>query len=248
MRVEELTEREVALLMERFHQKTKRVGECLEWQGYVQRGGYGVLERRIGSRHIKVLAHRFSAKFIAGLDITDIDACHHCDNRKCVDDKHLFAGTRKQNMEDAVAKGRQAKGEDLPQTRLSVEDVHAIRADTRDYGAIAASYQLSSASVSNIKNLIEWAWVPVAGEIHKVCAGDRIAGEAHYCAKLTEDKVIRIRTGNESLAALANEFGVAYNTVRSALIGKTWRRVKVAANDNRISLYAGVEEAIRRAA
>jgi hypothetical protein len=240
VKVEDLTKKEVALLMERFHQKTRRVGGCLEWQGYIQTGGYGVLERWIDGRRVKVLAHRFAAKFIAGIDITDLDACHHCDNRRCVDERHLFAGTRKQNMEDAVAKGRQAKGAALPQTKLSVDDVHAIREDTRDYDAIAEAYGVGSASISNIKNLIEWAWVPIVGVINKIGAGDRIAGEAHYCAKLTEDKVVRIRAGSEPLSALATEFGVAYNTVHSALIGKTWRRVPVVANDNR------VEEALRR--
>jgi hypothetical protein len=235
VKVEDLSEIEVALLMERFHQKTRRVGKCLEWQGYIQGGGYGVLERRIGGRAIKVLAHRFSAKYLGGLDITDIDACHQCDNRKCVDDHHLFAGTRKQNMEDAVNKGRQAKGSMLPQTNLTEDQVHQIREDTQGYEAIASLFKTTSSSVSNIKNLVEWSWLPVRGSIHKAGSGDRIAGEAHYCAKLDEQKVIRIRTSNEPLAVLAAEFGVAYNTVHSALVGKTWRRVDVAANDNRIS-------------
>lgn len=234
MKVEDLDEEEVALLMERFHQKTKRVGECLEWQGYIQNSGYGVLERWVKGRKIKVLAHRFAAKHIAGLNVTDIDACHKCDNRKCVDENHLFAGTRQENMDDAVAKGRQAKGGDLPHAKLMEEHVHLIREDERDYETIARSYNVPSSTVSNIKNLIEWAWVPVRVAIFKPGAGDRIAGEAHYCAKLDEPKVVRIRTSNEPLGKLAAEFGVAYNTVHSALIGKTWRRVPVVANDNRL--------------
>jgi len=40
---------------------------------------------------------------------------------------HLFQGTRKDNMDDAVKKGRQAKGLMLPQARLSAEDVIEIR-------------------------------------------------------------------------------------------------------------------------
>lgn len=234
MRVEDLSDHEVALLKERFHQKTRRIGGCLEWQGYIQANGYGILERRIGGRHIKVLAHRFAAKYIAGLDITGIDACHRCDNRRCVDEEHIFAGTRKQNMEDAVSKNRQAKGSGLPHTKLTEKQIHLIREDKRPYEDIAAYYGVPSSSISNIKNLIEWSWVPVRGPIHKAAAGDRIAGESHYCAKLTVDKVVHIRTSNEPLAQLAARYGVAYNTVHSALIGKTWRRVAAVANDNRL--------------
>ncbi|QIX21393.1 hypothetical protein FOB41_09705 [Agrobacterium pusense] len=235
MKVEDLTGEQVALLMERFLEKTKRVGECLEWQGYIQNSGYGVLERRIGGKRIKVLAHRFAAKYIAGLEVDDICTCHKCDNRRCVDENHLFAGTHKENMQDAVAKGRQAKGGDLPHTKLNEEQVHLIREDDRDYETVATAYSVPSSTVSNIKNLIEWSHVPVRGSIFKSGAGDRIAGEAHYCAKLDEAKVIRIRTSTEPLGKLAVEFGVAYNTVHSALVGKTWRRVTVAANDNRLA-------------
>ena len=44
----------------------------------------------------------------------------------CVNPDHLFLGTRKENMEDAVSKGRQAKGFDLPHTKLSDQDKEGI--------------------------------------------------------------------------------------------------------------------------
>jgi hypothetical protein len=33
-------------------------------------------------------------------------ACHHCDNRLCVNPEHLFAGSHRDNVQDCIAKGR----------------------------------------------------------------------------------------------------------------------------------------------
>jgi hypothetical protein len=32
--------------------------------------------------------------------------CHTCDNRKCVNPKHLFLGTTQDNVDDKMKKGR----------------------------------------------------------------------------------------------------------------------------------------------
>ncbi|TPJ86985.1 MULTISPECIES: HNH endonuclease signature motif containing protein [unclassified Mesorhizobium] len=219
---------------------------CWNWTGEVKPNGYGVISKKVKGKRHRFYAHRFSAEHVAGKDVpADMDACHECDNRRCVNPDHLFVGTRKKNMEDCVAKGRQAKGDMLPQTVLTEEQVQSIRADDRDYETIADAFGVGCSSVSNIKNLKEWSWLPVACHIAKCETGDRIAGEAHYCAKLTEEKVAHIRTSDEPLAALAVRYGVSYNTVLSALTGKTWRRVTVAANDNRLKA-SKVDEALVR--
>ena len=35
--------------------------------------------------------------------------CHHCDIRACINPEHLFTGTQKDNMRDALVKGRTTK-------------------------------------------------------------------------------------------------------------------------------------------
>ena len=71
------------------------------------------------------------------------DVCHSCDNRKCINPSHLFLGSRLDNMQDAVSKGRQARGKMLPHTILSDEDKIEIADLARKglmYSEIAARF------------------------------------------------------------------------------------------------------------
>lgn len=89
---------------------------CMEYQGCVQSNGYARATVRGKADH----AHRHVYRLSRGVEIpTGLDVCHECDNRRCIEPSHLFLGTRKENMQDAVAKGRQARGFDLPQTKVS---------------------------------------------------------------------------------------------------------------------------------
>lgn len=95
---------------------------CMEFQGCVQANGYSratvFRKTDYAHRHVYRLSH---GKLPDGLDV-----CHKCDNRRCINPDHLFLGTRKQNMQDAVSKGRQAKGFSFPHTKLSDADVSEI--------------------------------------------------------------------------------------------------------------------------
>lgn len=96
--------------------KTKLTqNECLEYQGCIQANGYS----RATVKGISDYGHRHIYRMMRGEIPDGFDVCHKCDNRRCINPNHLFIGTRKENMQDAVAKGRQAKGGDLPHTKLT---------------------------------------------------------------------------------------------------------------------------------
>lgn len=88
-------------------------------------------------------------------------ANHHCDEPRCVELTHLFAGTHDENMADMVAKGRKPRGKDIVTVRLTAAQVRTIRADYARHAAsqkdLAERYGISQRSISHIVRRVTWA-------------------------------------------------------------------------------------------
>jgi hypothetical protein len=111
---------------------------CWLWVGVVNRpNGYGLVGNIPKGAHI----------------------LHRCDMPCCVNPDHLFAGSILENAHDKIAKGRDAKGERNGQSKLTEDDVRAIRGDARTLLAVAADYGVGATTISEVRSRKWWKHV-----------------------------------------------------------------------------------------
>jgi hypothetical protein len=96
-------------LARRFWSKVDMSGgldACWPWQGELSKVGYG----RFWVGKGNVLAHRAAKEITAGPIPAGLVVMHHCDNPVCCNPVHLSVGTARENVLDAVRKGRYLSG------------------------------------------------------------------------------------------------------------------------------------------
>lgn len=226
----------LAEFAERFWSRVDRTpglgpkGECWLWTGAHTGAGYGNIKWK--GRNIQ--AQRVAWLLTHGSLPEGLEVCHSCDNPPCVRPDHLFLGTRKQNAQDAVAKGRSTRGERNGHARLTVEAVATIRGAPERVicRELAVRFGVTESAVWQARYGKTWRIVAAGTAAlpepihHARRHPERLChGEAHPFARLTEEVVRAIRSSTATSPVLAKQYGVSARQVRAIRSGTTWRHV-----------------------
>lgn len=128
---------------------------CWIWQRSKDKDGYGYLKAK-GGKTVKV--HRESYRQFNGVLEDGQFVCHTCDNPKCCNPAHLFAGNAKENKQDCITKLRDmgARGAVHHKAKLTDDNVREILASVEIAPRMAEKFGVHRNMIYQIRKGNNW--------------------------------------------------------------------------------------------
>lgn len=143
-------------LRDAFEARFTKGDGCWEWTGALDGYGYGFVEHAGRRYRAHVLALRLAGRPYA----EGLVACHDCDNPKCVRPSHLYFGTPRDNVHDAMKRGRLPKGEVHGQAKLTEQQVIQARGMEGTYTQIAKHFGVTRPTITRAIKGKNWRHLP----------------------------------------------------------------------------------------
>lgn len=126
---------------------------CWLWQRACSSAGYGALWW--GGKMYST--HRLSYTAFNGEIPEGHLVRHTCDTPQCCNPEHLLVGSKQDNANDMIERGRSNHGENHPRAKLTWETVKNIRKEPKmPYRKLALKYGVSAATICHIYNNKTW--------------------------------------------------------------------------------------------
>lgn len=221
-----------ARILQRVEQQAN--GGCWVWLASLDSKGYG----RFCYKGRTIPAHRAAYLVFVGEIEDGLFVLHQCDNKQCVNPRHLRLGTHADNMREA----RERKRMRAPNRILTDDAVIAIRAAYRGVDGeqvlLAERYGVNHSTIASIVNGHSYQHLYVRQPPAPPTQGDLFAGvlcslstkrprgAQHHKAKLTAELVRQLRaeaSAGVPRSALAQKFGIGKAQVSAILNWRYWR-------------------------
>jgi hypothetical protein len=117
---------------------------CWNWTGAKTPDGYGNLKR--GGKSIA--AHRYAFEKLVGPIPSGACILHSCDNPACCNPDHLRVGSQKENIHDAIERGRFV----APRQKLTLAQVDEIRVTGATNRELAERLGVHHTTIRDVRN------------------------------------------------------------------------------------------------
>jgi Mor family transcriptional regulator len=215
-------------LIERFWSKVEIKGtdECWPWKAGTWKKGSNLIYGEFQLNNKPVSAHRVAYMIANGKALNKTLVIRHkCDNPICCNPYHLEEGTKADNAQDCINRGRwpDKKGEKSSNHKISNKEVMEIRdrcfkGESRK--KIAKLYGLSIGNISTIVRGKSWT------DSFDMTKYKRYEHSPY--AKLTIKEVLEIREkklSGRNVIEIAKEYFVSKSTIYKIISGIRWSSI-----------------------